>query len=122
MTIHLHQMYSTAQLHLYLLLCALELTIYSAARKEKTLIKHENNSFTRLGQNAHDWEKVTSLIHDMEVDCPNIFATTESGFSYSEIMHSCEARFAEEREPLRICGLSLGAVFALDIQFDTAAM
>ena len=74
----------------------------------KTILLHG------LGQNAHDWEKVTSLIHDMEVDCPNIFATTESGFSYSEIMHSCEARFAEEREPLRICGLSLGAVFALD--------
>lgn len=79
----------------------------------KTILLHG------LGQNAHDWEKVTSLIHDMEVDCPNIFATTESGFSYSEIMHSCEARFAEEREPLRICGLSLGAVFCSGLYNST---
>lgn len=74
----------------------------------KTILLHG------LGQSAHDWEKVTSLIPNMEVDCPNLFATTENGFSYSEIMHSCETRFTEEHEPLRICGLSLGAVLALD--------
>ena len=78
----------------------------------KTILLHG------LGQNAHDWEKVTSLIHDMEVDCPNIFATTESGFSYSEIMHDLQKNVNR-----CVSVVFLLAQFSLwIIQFDTAAM
>lgn len=67
-----------------------------------------------LGQNPSDWEKVTSLISDMDFVCPDLFHTTGKKLSYSGIMRSLINRLADEHEPFRICGLSLGAVLALD--------
>lgn len=67
-----------------------------------------------LGQSPHDWDAVTKLIPNMDFDCPALFSETEKSVSYSEIMRSLVERFKNEREPFRICGLSLGAVLALD--------
>lgn len=82
----------------------------------KTILLHG------LGQNAHDWEKVTSLIHDMEVDCPNIFATTEMVF---HILRLCTLAKHDLQKNVNRC---VSVVFLLAqfslwiIQFDTAAM
>ena len=50
----------------------------------KTILLHG------LGQNAHDWEGVTSLISNADCECPDLFPATDNSFSYSEIMHSLD--------------------------------
>lgn len=74
----------------------------------KTILLHG------LGQNASDWGKVTDLLTSKDFDCPDLFPAAEGNLSYSKIMESLADRLADEREPFCICGLSLGAVLALD--------
>lgn len=68
-----------------------------------------------LGQTAQDWEGVIrKLSFSDDIYCPELFATIENDISYSRIMDSLEQQYADTPEPLRICGLSLGAMLALD--------
>lgn len=67
-----------------------------------------------LGQNAHDWDRVTALIPKGDFECPSLFPTSGNPCTYSELLSSLTKQFAEEQEPFCICGISLGAVLALD--------
>lgn len=49
-----------------------------------------------------------------DVDCPELFSSTEDEISYLKILGDLEQRYSEVKEPLRICGLSLGALLAID--------
>lgn len=72
----------------------------------KTVILHG------LGQTPRDWDGVTGLVPTLEVDCPDLFSTAE--LTYPSLLAQLEARYADSQGPLRLCGLSLGAVLALD--------
>lgn len=50
----------------------------------------------------------------MEVDCPELFSLAGNEITYEHIMSGIENRYAEETKPFRICGLSLGAILAID--------
>ena len=67
-----------------------------------------------LGQTAQDWKEVVQQLSNSDVDCPELFSSTEDEISYSQILGDLEQRYSEEKEPLRICGLSLGALLAID--------
>lgn len=67
-----------------------------------------------LGQRAHDWQPVVNCIPGNNVDCPELFLLPSGGKTYPHILASLEKRYAAEHEPLLLCGLSLGAVLALD--------
>ncbi|SPF69138.1 Alpha/beta hydrolase fold-1 [Propionibacterium ruminifibrarum] len=67
-----------------------------------------------LGQTAKDWEDVVSRIPAGEVDCPELFAEMTGEVSYSRLLADLEHRYAGTAEPLRLCGLSLGALLAMD--------
>ena len=67
-----------------------------------------------LGQTAQDWKDVVSQISSSDVDCPELFHGTGNEISYSRILADLEQRYADVSEPFRICGLSLGAILALD--------
>ena len=67
-----------------------------------------------LGQTAQDWKKVVQQLSISDVDCPELFSSTEDEISYSQILGDLEQRYSEVKEPLRICGLSLGALLAID--------
>jgi len=67
-----------------------------------------------LGQTAQDWKEVVQQLSISDVDCPELFSSTEDEISYSQILGDLEQRYSEEKEPLRICGLSLGALLAID--------
>ena len=45
---------------------------------------------------------------------PRTFSSTADEISYSQILGDLEQRYSEVKEPLRICGLSLGALLAID--------
>ena len=67
-----------------------------------------------LGQNAHDWDAVINCAALPEVDCPELLALTKEEGTYSAIIMGLEKRYADTKEPLQLCGLSLGAILALD--------
>ena len=67
-----------------------------------------------LGQTAQDWKEVVQQLSISDVDCPEFFSSTEDEISYSQILGDLEQRYSEVKEPLRICGLSLGALLAID--------
>ena len=65
-----------------------------------------------LGQRAADWDQVASQFSN--TDCPDLFETAGEKLNYSAILSSLEERYEYEREPLCLCGLSLGGMLALD--------
>ena len=67
-----------------------------------------------LGQTAKDWDGVITRIRAGEVDCPELFAETTGEVSYSRLLADLEHRYAGTTESLRLCGLSLGAILAMD--------
>lgn len=67
-----------------------------------------------LGQTAQDWKEVVQQLSISDVDCPKLFSSAEDEISYSQILGDLEQRYSEVKEPLRICGLSLGALLAID--------
>lgn len=68
-----------------------------------------------LGQSPRDWDGVTGQLPALDMDCPGLFSPAAAGpLTYSGILERLEARYAHTAEPLRLCGLSLGAVLALD--------
>ena len=67
-----------------------------------------------LGQTAQDWKEVVRQLSTSNVDCPELFSVTGNEISYSRLLDNLERQYSNATEPLRICGLSLGALLALD--------
>ena len=67
-----------------------------------------------LGQTAHDWQAVIHQSSLFDVDCPELFSFAENDFTYSGILSDLERFYANASEPFVLCGLSLGALLALD--------
>lgn len=67
-----------------------------------------------LGQTAHEWDAVLSRASLPDTDCPELSALTEREMTYAGLRTGLEKRYADVKEAFRICGLSLGAVLALD--------
>ena len=67
-----------------------------------------------LGQTAQDWEGVVRRLSTSHVESPELFPLTGNDISYSWILSDLERQYSNATEPLRICGLSLGALLALD--------
>ena len=57
-----------------------------------------------LGQTAQDWKEVVQQLSISDVDCPELFSSTEDEISYSQILGDLEQRYSEVKEPLRIWG------------------
>ncbi len=65
-----------------------------------------------LGQRAAGWDQVASQFPN--TDCPELFEIAGEKLNYSAILSSLEERYEYEKEPLCLCGLSLGGMLALD--------
>lgn len=65
-----------------------------------------------LGQRVADWDRVASQFPN--TDCPDLFEIAGKKLNYSAILSSLEKRYEYEKEPLCLCGLSLGGMLALD--------
>lgn len=77
-------------------------------RKIKTVFLHG------LGQTAQDWKEVVKQLSSPNIDCPELFSSMENNISYSQILANLEQQYADITDPLCICGLSMGALLALD--------
>jgi len=67
-----------------------------------------------LGQTAQDWKEVIKQVSFSNVDCPEIFSSLGNDITYTRILTRLEQQYANVAEPLCICGLSIGALLALD--------
>lgn len=67
-----------------------------------------------LGQTAQDWKEVVRQLSTSNVECPELFSSIGNEISYSRILADLERQYSNITEPLRICGLSLGALLALN--------
>lgn len=74
----------------------------------KTVILHG------LGQTAKDWKEVIGHTPFTDIDCPDLFSAGNTEIIYTRLMDELERRYADSAESLCICGLSLGAVLAVD--------
>lgn len=74
----------------------------------KTVILHG------LGQTSHDWLDVINQASLPDVDCPELFSISKENISYPDILTGLEERYTNVTDPFCICGLSLGALLALD--------
>ena len=74
----------------------------------KTVILHG------LGQTAEDWIGVIGQLQSADVECPALFLTGPAEIVYSRLLDELERKYGSNAEPICFCGLSLGAVLAVD--------
>ncbi len=67
-----------------------------------------------LGQSAQDWKSVVNQVSCSDTDCPELFSLDGQDATYSNVFARLERRYADTAEPFVLCGLSLGAILALD--------
>ncbi len=67
-----------------------------------------------LGQAAQDWQAVIAHASLPDVECPELFSLTDGDITYASLLAGIEQLYAETTEPFALCGLSLGAILALD--------
>lgn len=73
-----------------------------------------------MGQNASSWDKTVSVLPDtVETVCPELSDFFIEGNCYYSKMYSAFCEYCNNfSEPLNLCGLSLGAVLALNYAVD----
>lgn len=68
-----------------------------------------------LGQNQNSWNETVKLLNcNFDTDCPNLFNTKIKNFTYDNLYKSLENYLSKYKEPINICGLSLGGMLALN--------
>lgn len=69
----------------------------------KTILLHG------LGQTAQDWNEVVRCMAGSAVECPELFLQAETNAPMLGFWRIWSSNMADAEEPLRLCGLSLGA-------------
>ena len=67
-----------------------------------------------LGQTSNDWNEVIKQTLYLDSECPELFYLSENDSTYSKILFGLEKLYANITEPFNICGVSLGAILALN--------
>lgn len=83
-------------------------------KREKGMRKMKIVLLHGLGQHPQSWQAVQDSLEGAEIDCPDLFTLTEGEPTYAAVLAALEERYAAENEPFVMCGLSLGAILALD--------
>ncbi|MEG2687313.1 MAG: alpha/beta hydrolase [Christensenellaceae bacterium] len=73
-----------------------------------------------LGQDASSWKKTISMLpYQNMIDCPNLATIVDGNqYTYENIYKAFSSYACQYKEPVSICGLSLGAVIALNFAVD----
>lgn len=76
-----------------------------------------------LGQNSSVWDKTIFYLAEQDfVCCPDLFSLLDGGdTTYEKLYHAFSEYCGNISEPLNLCGLSLGAVLALNYAIDCPA-
>ena len=72
-----------------------------------------------MGQNASSWDKTIPFLSSNETVCPELRDFFTEGNCYYSKMYNAFCEYCNNfSEPLNLCGLSLGAVLALNYAID----
>lgn len=73
-----------------------------------------------LGQNPSSWDKTSDCLHnEMQIYVPNLMSfLTDKEMTYDNLYKVFQGYCKTNEEPLNLCGLSLGAVLALNYAID----
>lgn len=68
-----------------------------------------------LGQTPSSWDLVISFLEGERIDCPGLFSLADGrAVTYENIYQGFSSHCGSFDEPLGLCGISLGAVLALN--------
>jgi len=68
-----------------------------------------------LGQDAQSWEHTIKHLEYNDVVCPDIIPKDTDSITFRSLADALEAKMNNDSEPVVICGLSLGAVLAIEL-------
>ena len=71
-----------------------------------------------LGQSPDNWDKTISAMKTDNIHCPDLKGFCTDSVTYQEMYRNTVEYIRSYSEPLNICGLSLGAVIALQLVLD----
>lgn len=73
-----------------------------------------------LGQNAASWDETAALLPaEWEISRPELSRFLDGNFTYEHLYEGLRGELKKQGTPSVICGLSLGAVLALNLAIDT---
>lgn len=76
-----------------------------------------------LGQDEKSWDGVVSLLPtEWMVERPALRDLMDESFTYEHLYKNLRGRVEERDAPTAVCGLSLGAVLALNLAIDAPAL
>ena len=67
-----------------------------------------------LGQDAQVWEPVLACLPEVDAVCPSLYMLPEGSYTWENLRRSVTEMLNGFPGPLQLCGLSLGAVLALE--------
>lgn len=67
-----------------------------------------------MGQKAEDWNEVIRLAGIQQAECPDLYKLAAGESTFQSMLKGLEELYKDEDEPFILCGLSLGAILALD--------
>lgn len=70
-----------------------------------------------LGQKISAWNKTIQYLKSNDFECLDVISNLESDQTFDNLADKLELKIIEERSPIIICGLSLGAVLGLELYF-----
>lgn len=70
-----------------------------------------------LGQTRQSWEETIKNLHAIPAEYPEVISPKAKNQTFSSLTKCLEDKILQEKEPVIICGISLGAVLALDLYF-----
>ncbi len=72
-----------------------------------------------LGQGAASWDETAALLPiEWEISRPELSRFLDENFTYEHLYHGLRGELEKQGAPSVICGLSLGAVLALNLAID----
>lgn len=75
-----------------------------------------------LGQNAESWDETAALLPaEWEIRRPGLSRLADGDFTYENLYEKLRAE-CESGGPAAVCGLSLGAVLALNLAIDAPGL
>lgn len=74
-----------------------------------------------LGQTPLSWDQVIARLDDTHIMCPNLFSFIEGrDVTYGTMYHAFREYCSSVTKPLGLCGISLGAVLALNYAIENS--
>lgn len=70
-----------------------------------------------LGQTKDAWDQTIQAVRGKSTECIELFVSNTQNQTFYTLADRLEQKLIEEKEPIILCGLSLGAVLALELYF-----